>query len=121
MIRAVAFVGGLLLAASFAHAAPASDAIDHILVPVSRLDRAVAFYTGALHGRVGLVDVGDDDRQMLKPEVVAARVLRNGAAGALDKFDLLRAEVEYEPGGCFGVAGDKRKRAGIEGDSAVEP
>ena len=48
MIRAVAFVGGLLLAASFAHAAPASDAVDHIVVPVSRLDRALAFYTGAL-------------------------------------------------------------------------
>ena len=48
MIRAVAFVGGLLLAASFAHAAPAAEAVDHIVVPVSRLDRAVAFYTGAL-------------------------------------------------------------------------
>ena len=48
MIRAVAFVGGLLLAASFALAAPSFDAVDHIVVPVSRLDRAVAFYTGAL-------------------------------------------------------------------------
>ena len=48
MIRAVAFVGGLLLAASFAHAAPAANAVDHIVVPVSRLERAVAFYTGAL-------------------------------------------------------------------------
>jgi len=45
---------------------------------------------------------------MLKPEVVAARVGRNGAAGALDKFDLLFAEVEYEPGGRFGAAGDKK-------------
>ena len=58
---------------------------------------------------------------MLKPEVVAARAGRNGAAVALDKFDLLLAEVEYEPGGCFGAAGDKGKHAGIEGDSAVEP
>jgi len=48
MIRAVAFVGGLLLAASFAHAAPAADAVDHIVVPISRLDRALAFYIGAL-------------------------------------------------------------------------
>src|SRR5215472_19067242 len=48
MIRAVAFVGGLLLAASFAHATPVSDAVDHIVVPVSRLARAAAFYTGAL-------------------------------------------------------------------------
>jgi len=48
MIRAVAFVGGLLLATSFTHTAPAADAVDHVVIPVSRLDRAVAFYTGAL-------------------------------------------------------------------------
>jgi catechol 2,3-dioxygenase-like lactoylglutathione lyase family enzyme len=48
MIRAVAFVGTLLLAVSLAHGAPAADAVDHIVIPVSRLDRAVAFYTGAL-------------------------------------------------------------------------
>src|SRR6516225_10061273 len=58
---------------------------------------------------------------MLKPEVVAARVGRNRAAGALDKFDLLLAEVEYGPGGCLGLASEKGKRDGIEGDSAVEP
>jgi catechol 2,3-dioxygenase-like lactoylglutathione lyase family enzyme len=48
MIRALAFIGGLLLAASLAHGAPAVDAVDRIVIPVSRLDRAVAFYTGAL-------------------------------------------------------------------------
>lgn len=48
MIRALAFVGGLLLAASLAHGAPATNTVDHIVIPVSRLDRAVAFYTGAL-------------------------------------------------------------------------
>jgi len=48
MIRALALIGGLLLAASLAHGAPAVDAVDHIVIPVSRLDRAVAFYTGAL-------------------------------------------------------------------------
>ena len=48
MIRALALIGGLLLAASLAHAAPAVDAVDHIVIPVSRLDRAVACYTGAL-------------------------------------------------------------------------
>src|SRR6516164_6936267 len=58
---------------------------------------------------------------MLKPQVVAAGVGRNGATGALDKVDLLLAKVEYEPGGCFGVAGDKGKRADVEGDSAIEP
>src|SRR6516165_2116091 len=58
---------------------------------------------------------------MLKPQVVAAGVGRNGATGALDKFDLFLAEVEFEPGGCFGVAGDKGKRADVEGESAIEP
>ena len=48
MIRALALISGLLLAASLAHGAPAVDAVDHIVIPVSRLDRAVAFYTAAL-------------------------------------------------------------------------
>jgi catechol 2,3-dioxygenase-like lactoylglutathione lyase family enzyme len=74
MIRAVAFVGGLLLAASFAHAAPASDAIDHIVVPVSRLDRAVAFYTGALSFVAG------------DPEASAGLVLRLGR----EKIELIQ-------------------------------
>jgi catechol 2,3-dioxygenase-like lactoylglutathione lyase family enzyme len=48
MIRAPVFIGGLLLAASLAHGAAAADGVDHIVIPVSRLDRAVSFYTGAL-------------------------------------------------------------------------
>ena len=74
MIRAVAFAGGLLLAASFAVAAPASDAIDHIVVPVSRLDRAVAFYTGALSFVAG------------DPEASSALVLHLGS----EKIELIQ-------------------------------
>ena len=74
MIRTVVFVGGLLLAASFAHAAPAAEAVDHIVVPVSRLDRAVAFYTGALSF------VADD------PEASAGLVLHLGS----EKIELIQ-------------------------------
>ena len=45
MIRPVAFACGLLLAASPAFAAPAIGSVDRVIIPVSRLDRAVAFYT----------------------------------------------------------------------------
>ena len=45
MIRPVAFVCGLLLAASSGFAAPAIGSVDRVIIPVSRLDRAVAFYT----------------------------------------------------------------------------
>jgi len=45
MIRSVAFVCGLLLAASSSFAAPAIRSADRVIIPVSRLDRAVAFYT----------------------------------------------------------------------------
>jgi len=45
MIRPVAFVRGLLLAASSAFAAPAIGSVDRVIIPVSQLDRAVAFYT----------------------------------------------------------------------------
>ena len=45
MIRSLAFVCGLLLAASSALAGPAIESVDRVIIPVSRLDRAVAFYT----------------------------------------------------------------------------
>jgi len=48
MIRAIAFAIGLLLAAPLAFAEPPVVAVDHIVIPVSRLDRAASFYTGAL-------------------------------------------------------------------------
>jgi catechol 2,3-dioxygenase-like lactoylglutathione lyase family enzyme len=48
MIRVLAFLFGLLLAAASAGAAPAVEGIDHIVIPVSRLNRVAAFYTGAL-------------------------------------------------------------------------
>jgi catechol 2,3-dioxygenase-like lactoylglutathione lyase family enzyme len=74
MIRAVAFVGGLLLAASLAHGATAGDAVDHIMIPVSRLDRAVAFYTGALSFVAG------------KPEASSGLVLHLGK----EKIELMQ-------------------------------
>ena len=48
MKRALAFLCGVCLAATQAWAEPAVDAVDHIVVPVSRLDRALAFYIVAL-------------------------------------------------------------------------
>jgi catechol 2,3-dioxygenase-like lactoylglutathione lyase family enzyme len=48
MIRAIAFIVGLLLAAPLARSAPATDAVSYIIVPVSRLDQGVAFYTSVL-------------------------------------------------------------------------
>ncbi len=48
MIRALAFLGGLLLAASFAFANSAAQSVDRIVIPVSRLDRAAGFYADAL-------------------------------------------------------------------------
>jgi catechol 2,3-dioxygenase-like lactoylglutathione lyase family enzyme len=48
VIRALTFLLGLLLAAASACAAPAVEAVDRIVIPVSRLDRVAAFYTGAL-------------------------------------------------------------------------
>lgn len=48
MIRILAFVGGVLLAAPLAYAAQPITAIDRVAIPVSRLDRAIAFYTGGL-------------------------------------------------------------------------
>jgi catechol 2,3-dioxygenase-like lactoylglutathione lyase family enzyme len=48
MIRALAFLAGLLLAAPVAYGTPAADAVDRIVIPVSGLDRSVGFYTGAL-------------------------------------------------------------------------
>ena len=74
MIRAVAFVGTLLLAVSLAHGAPAADAVDHIVIPVSRLDRAVAFYTGALSFVAG------------EPEASSGLVLRLGR----EKIELIQ-------------------------------
>jgi catechol 2,3-dioxygenase-like lactoylglutathione lyase family enzyme len=47
MIRVLALLLGLLLAAASAGAAPAVEGVDRIVIPVSRLDRMAAFYTGA--------------------------------------------------------------------------
>ena len=48
MIRALAFLGGLLLAASLAFADSAAESVDRIVIPVSRLDRAAGFYVDVL-------------------------------------------------------------------------
>ena len=48
MIRALAFLGGLLLAASLAVADSSAQSVDRIVIPVSRLDRAAGFYADAL-------------------------------------------------------------------------
>jgi len=48
MIRVIAFLGGLLLAASLAFADPAVQSVDRIVIPVSRLNRAAGFYADAL-------------------------------------------------------------------------
>ena len=43
-LRILAFVCGLLLAAPLALGEPAVDAVSHVAVPVTQLDRAVSFY-----------------------------------------------------------------------------
>ena len=48
MIRVLAFLGGLLLAASLAFADSAAQCVDRIVVPVSQLERAAGFYADAL-------------------------------------------------------------------------
>jgi catechol 2,3-dioxygenase-like lactoylglutathione lyase family enzyme len=48
MIRRFVVVGGLLFGASAAWGAPTVESVDRIVVPVASLDRAVAFYRGAL-------------------------------------------------------------------------
>jgi catechol 2,3-dioxygenase-like lactoylglutathione lyase family enzyme len=48
MIRVLAFLGGLLLAAPLAFADPEVQSVDRIVIPVSRLDRAAGFYADAL-------------------------------------------------------------------------
>jgi catechol 2,3-dioxygenase-like lactoylglutathione lyase family enzyme len=48
MIRVLAFIGGLLLASLPVWGEPAAQSVDRIVIPVSRLDRASAFYTRAL-------------------------------------------------------------------------
>jgi catechol 2,3-dioxygenase-like lactoylglutathione lyase family enzyme len=48
MMRALAFIGGLMLAAPLALAEPHVESVDRIVIPVSRLDRAATFYTGGL-------------------------------------------------------------------------
>src|SRR5271166_4260124 len=48
MIRALAFLFGVCIAAAQAYAEPAVDAVIRIVIPVSDLDRASGFYTRAL-------------------------------------------------------------------------
>ena len=48
MIRALAFLGGLLLGAQLVYAASTVGSVDRILIPVSQLERAAEFYTCAL-------------------------------------------------------------------------
>ena len=48
MKRALAFLCGICLAAAQAWAEPAVDVVRMIVIPVSNLDRAFAFYTGTL-------------------------------------------------------------------------
>ena len=48
MKRALAFLCGVCLAAAQAWAEPAVDVVRTIVIPVSNLDRSLAFYTGAL-------------------------------------------------------------------------
>ena len=48
MMRALAFLAGVGLAAAQAYAEPTVDAVDRIVIPVSDLGRTANFYTGAL-------------------------------------------------------------------------
>jgi catechol 2,3-dioxygenase-like lactoylglutathione lyase family enzyme len=48
MKRAPAFLAGILLGALQAHGEPVVDAVNRIVIPVSKLDRALGFYSGAL-------------------------------------------------------------------------
>ena len=43
-IRILAFLCKLLLAAPLAFGEPAVDAVSHVAIPVTQLDRAVSFY-----------------------------------------------------------------------------
>jgi catechol 2,3-dioxygenase-like lactoylglutathione lyase family enzyme len=74
MIRALAVICGLLLAVPAVYGAPEPDSVDRIVIPVSRLDRAAAFYTGALSftaampgASVGLVlRLGDEGIELVQ-------------------------------------------------------
>jgi catechol 2,3-dioxygenase-like lactoylglutathione lyase family enzyme len=48
MIRLLAFLGGLLLASPLALAEPQVRSVDRVVIPVSELGRALAFYTDGL-------------------------------------------------------------------------
>ena len=48
MMRALAFLVGLLIAAPVAHSATNVEAVSHVVIPVSDLGQAAAFYTNAL-------------------------------------------------------------------------
>lgn len=69
--------------------------------------------------RVGSVDVVDDDRQMLKPKIVASAVrrVRKATFGELDKRDLFRAQTHSH---FFRDACQAEGRA-IEGAATYRP
>jgi catechol 2,3-dioxygenase-like lactoylglutathione lyase family enzyme len=48
MTRLLAFLGGLLLATPLAFGASGVDAVERVVIPVSRPEQAAAFYIGAL-------------------------------------------------------------------------
>jgi catechol 2,3-dioxygenase-like lactoylglutathione lyase family enzyme len=49
MIRLVAFLGGLLLAAPLAFGAPPIDAVERVVIPVPHPEQAASFYVGTLN------------------------------------------------------------------------
>lgn len=48
IIRALAFIVGLCIAAAQAWAQPSVEAVDRLIIPVSNVDRAARFYSGTL-------------------------------------------------------------------------
>src|SRR5262249_36502 len=72
--------------------------------------RAAAHYCG-----IRPTNVGKDDGQMLKPEIVAAGIPRHRAARALNELDPLLTELQCSSRQFGGVGRLERKGAGVKG------
>ena len=127
----------LVLPAGLALARRILDQFQGVSVPVAKIDGPDAAgirvprrqklrpgrdrrSAGAQHGRIRLVDVGHNDRQVLEPAIVAARIHGNGAAVALNQFDRFVTQSEDAAGQRARLAGDEGQRTGIELRGAVE-
>ena len=60
------------------------------------------------------MDIGDDNRQMLEPAVIAARIARQRPPRLLDQLDRLFAEPESHAGRLGGIDRHEGERPSIE-------